>query len=144
MVDKDAHWPNVKKILRYNAADIINQHPNNQGRLTYALKISDVASKAGIPTAIGSSGIFGIQDTAYQQLAAVIGLSRPCEDIGLLPYFEGPTAGQYHFNHRPTVLQSQSVICDGNIKIENKPGLGIIIDRNVLERFIIKAKHFNI
>lgn len=142
MVDKDAHWPNVVNVLECNAADMINQHPHNQGRLTYALKINDAATKAGIETAIGSSGVFGIQDAAYQHLAAVIGLSRPCEDIGLMPYFEGPTAGQYNFSHAPTVLDSQPVISDGNIIIGKESGLGIIIDRDALEKFTIRSEHF--
>ena len=114
-----------------------NQHPNNQGGLATAIQIAAVAEAAGLTTAIGSSGRFGIQDAAFQTLSSVIGLSRPCEDIGLIPYFSGPTKGEYAFEHEPTVIRKPYPIVDGVIHISDEPGLGIELDRESLRKFTI-------
>lgn len=137
MVDKDAHWPHVREVLRLAAADLINQHPHNQGRLSYALRIADAAHAAGVENAIGSSGIFGVQDAAFQHLAAVTGLTRPCEDIGLYPYFDGPVAHRYGFPVRPTVLAEPVPVIDGDIHLPDGLGLGVEVDPELLARFRI-------
>lgn len=137
MVDKESFWPQVYDVVRLGAADVINHHPNLRGGLDVALKIDAVAAAAGIPTAIGSSGIFGVQDAAFQTLAAVTGLTRPCEDIGLQPYYSGPTKGEYDFNRDPDLLRRPYPIVDGTIHIPDLPGLGIEIDPRKLSRSTI-------
>jgi L-alanine-DL-glutamate epimerase-like enolase superfamily enzyme len=136
MVDKDAHWPAVKKVLQSGAADIINQHPHNQGRMSYAIKISEAAHSAGIENAVGSSGIFGIQNTAFQHLAGITGLTRPCEDIGLHHYFD------YAVKHSPnsvrtTILADPVPFENGFLTLPDKPGLGVTVDRDLIKRFQI-------
>jgi L-alanine-DL-glutamate epimerase-like enolase superfamily enzyme len=142
MVDKDAHWPHVKNILNKNAADLVNQHPHNQGRVSYALKIAEVAEKAGLESAIGASGILGIQNTCYQQLSAVIGLSRPCEDIGFYSYYDSGIADSFHFSARPSVLKAEQPIINGEIRLNDKPGIGVEIDKDKLESFTVDRKVF--
>lgn len=132
LVDREAYWPNVLEVCRRGAADAINHHPNIQGGLDAALRIDAVAAAAGIPTAIGSSGCFGVQNTAFQALSAVIGLSRPCEDIGLVPYYSGPTKGEYDFDREPSVIRAAYPIVRGTICIPSAPGLGIALDRRKL------------
>ena len=133
MIDSQAYWPNILKVITLGAADIINHHPANQGGLDIAMKINAVSQSAGIPTAIGSSYDIGIGDTAFQILASVIALSRPCEDIGLSPYFTGPMAGEYKVEFDPNILKDPFPIEEGQIIIRDLPGLGVEVDRKKLE-----------
>jgi len=137
MVDRQATWPHIHDVVRVGAADVINHHPDNQGGLASALAINAVACAAGLETAIGSSGIMGIQDAAFMQLACIIGLSRPCEDISLMPYFNGPTRGEYDFDHEPTVIQQGYPVECGVIHVPDLPGLGVELDPDRLQRFRI-------
>ncbi len=138
MVDKDAHWPHVENVIAAGAADLINQHPHNQGRMSYALNIAESARRAGIETAIGSSGILGVQSAAFQHLASVIGLSRPCEDIGMMSYYDGPVGNRYNFTQRPTILREPVRLTAGTLQISSAPGLGIEVDRDALDRLTLR------
>ncbi len=142
MVDRQATWPYVHEVVRSDAADVINHHPNNQGGLATALQIDAVATAAGLETAVGSSGLFGIQDAAFQTLSCVVGLPRPCEDIGLIPYYSGPTKGEYPFDGEPSVLKATYPIEDGVICVPEEPGLGIELDRDRLEGFSVARLEF--
>ena len=133
LIDREAFWPNIFEVCRAGAADVVNHHPNIQGGLDAALRIDAVATAAGMTTAIGSSGDFGIQDAAFQMLACVIGLSRPCEDIGLLPYYSGPTRDEYEFDREPSVIKKPFPIVRGTIRVPDEPGLGVEIDRKKLK-----------
>lgn len=128
LVDKESYWPQVLDVCKLGAADVINHHPNLRGGLDVALDIDAVAGAFGVPTAVGSSGVFGIQNTSFQCLAQVVGLTRPCEDIGLSPYYDGPTRGEYNFDRAPSVLVRDNQIMDGLIHMSNAPGLGVEID----------------
>ena len=142
MVDREAYWPFIHEVVETGAADVINHHPNNQGGLATALQIDAVATAAGLATAIGSSGLFGIQDAAFQQLSAVIGLSRPCEDIGIVPYYSGPTRGEYGFDVEPTVAEKPYAIVDGVINIPDDPGLGVAVNQRKLESLTVATVEF--
>lgn len=142
MVDKDAYWPHVKVILRHQAAELINQHPHNQGRLSYALKIVQAVHEAGKENAIGSSGIFGIQNAAFQHLASITGLSRPCEDIGAHNYFDGPVGNVSHYAHSPCVLKQPFPIVKGNIQLSPEAGLGVEVDRGLLNKVMVANATF--
>ena len=144
MVDRQATWPYVHEVVRAGAADVINHHPNNQGGLATALQIDAAATAAGLQTAVGSSGLFGIQDAAFQMLSCVIGLARPCEDIGLLPYYSGPTEGEYAFDREPTVIRNPYPIEEGVIHVPERPGLGIELDRDRLEDCTVARLEFGV
>ena len=62
------------------------------------------------------------------QLGTVIGLTRPCEDIGLMPYYNGPTAGEYAFDREPCVISTPYPIRSGMIGVSSSPGLGVELD----------------
>lgn len=134
MVDRQAWWPDIHRVIGAGAADVINHHPNNQGGLGAALQIDALAAAAGLETAVGSSGLFGIQDAAFMQLAAVVGLTRPCEDIGILPYYSGPTKGEYAFDREPSIIRRPYPIRDGVIHVPDAPGLGVDLDPKRLDR----------
>lgn len=144
MVDKDAHWPSVRQVLDARAADLINQHPHNQGCMRYALRIAQTAFEKGIQTAIGSSGVVGIQSAAFQQLASLIGLTRPCEDISLMPYYEGPVRKHFSFDVPPTVLQEPIRITDGCFELSDAPGLGISVCSETLDRLTLTREIFSL
>jgi L-alanine-DL-glutamate epimerase-like enolase superfamily enzyme len=137
MVDRQATWPHIHEVVRAGAADVINHHPDNQGGLATALQIDAVARAAGLETAIGSSGVFGIQDAAFMQLACVIGLTRPCEDIGMEPYAAGPCRGEYAFDGPPDVIRRPYPIVDGLIAVPDAPGLGVELDPDALKRLLV-------
>lgn len=141
MVDKDAHWPHVQTVLASAAADIINQHPHNQGRMSYAKRIAEAAHAAGVENAIGSSGLLGIQNTAFLHLAATTGLTRPCEDVGLHNYYNGP-AGGISFDVLPTVLADPLPLVDGRLTLPDGPGLGVEVDRQRLEALTVATRSF--
>ena len=133
MLDKDCYWPHVKHSLSTGLVDIVNQHPHNQGSMTNALKIAHAAQTAGVENAIGSSGILGIQNTAFLHLAAVTGLTRPCEDIGMHAYFDNPVRSLLQFGSRPTILRNPVPIVAGILTLPEGPGLGIEINREALQ-----------
>lgn|GEM_PF-1000237 len=143
MVDRQAYWPFVYKVISGHAADVINHHPNNQGGLATALQIDAVATAAGLETSIGSSGLVGIQDAAFQSLSTVISLTRPCEDIGLIPYYSGPTKGEYDFDYEPSVIKNPYPIKDGIIYVPDLPGLGVELDHYKLEKMTVEKIEFN-
>lgn len=143
MVDRQSYWPNIHEIVRAGAADVINHHPDNQGGLATALQIDAVARAAGLETAIGSSGVFGIQDAAFMQLACVIGLTRPCEDIGMEPYAIGPARGEYAFDGPPGVIRRAYPIEGGVIAVPDAPGLGVELDPAALRRLLVDQIEFS-
>jgi len=142
MVDKDAYWPNVLALLEQGVAALVNQHPHNQGRVSYALNIARAAAAAGVSSQIGASGILGVQNAAYQQLAAVVGVDRPCEDIGLHRYHDGPSRGVYRFDRRPSILVEELPQSNGLIHLNGRPGLGVEVDLGKLRCVAVKELGF--
>ncbi len=142
MVDKDSHWPHVKSVLRTGAADLVNVHPHNMGRLSHALRIAEAAAAMQVDVAIGANGIFGVQDAAYQHLAAIIGLSRPCEDIPFFVYAQGPARDFYNFPDPPTVVEHNHPMERGSIHLRREPGLGVVVDPHRVDHFAVAAETF--
>ena len=139
MLDKDCYWPHVKHSLNAGLVDIVNQHPHNQGSMTNALKIAHAAQTAEVENAIGSSGILGIQNTAFLHLASVTALTRPCEDIGLHAYFDNPVRSLLQFGSRPTILQNPVPMVAGTLTLPEGPGLGIEINREALQNLTVET-----
>jgi len=123
----------VQKIAALGAADVINMHPRNQGGLDAAMKIAAVAESAGIPTAIGSCHLMGVGTAAFQLLGSVVGLTRPCEEIGLAPYFYGPVGDEFDVHDDPTIVTAPFPVENGRVTIRETPGLGVEVDRGRLE-----------
>jgi len=139
MLDKECYWPHVKQLLSAGLVDIINQHPHNQGSMTHALKIAQVAQAVGVDNAIGSSGILGIQNTAFLHLASVTALTRPCEDIGLHAYFDNSVRTLLKFGSRPTILLNPVPMIAGILTLPEGPGLGIEINRDALKHVTVET-----
>ena len=139
MIDGNGYWPNAFRIVQNGAADVINMHPRNQGGLEVSLRIQALATAAGIETRIGSTHILGIGDAAFQILGSVIALTMPVEDLGPLRY-------EYHFGSSPDHYQADAnslivrelfPVESGEVIIPDRPGLGIEIDQEKLERITI-------
>jgi L-alanine-DL-glutamate epimerase-like enolase superfamily enzyme len=139
MLDKDCYWTHVKQSLSAGLVDIVNQHPHNQGSMTNALNIARAAQIAGVDNAIGSSGILGIQNTAFLHLAAVTGLSRPCEDIGMHAYYDNPVRSLLQFGSSPTILRDPVPIVKGSLALPEGPGLGVEVNREALQRVTVET-----
>lgn len=129
MIDYQSYWPNIHEVAAHKAADIVNLHPKNQGGLDIAMKNKAVADAAGMETAIGSMYLLGIGNAAFQQLAGVIGGTRPCEDIGYRQYIAGPVAGEYKIAFDPTLTRESFPIVNGDIMLFDAPGLGVAVDQ---------------
>jgi L-alanine-DL-glutamate epimerase-like enolase superfamily enzyme len=128
MIDTKARsLERVFKIVKNDAADIINLHTSVQGGLSRALEKAVVAKAAGIPCIVGSDGFLGITDSAYQSLGSVI-LNKgfPCEEVG----------GKHY--HGVCIVKKAYVQKKGMIHIPDTPGLGVEIDRAKLEPIVVE------
>jgi len=139
--DNTAWWPNSKRVIDENACAIVNHHPNIQGGLDWLMKTANYAKAKGIPNIIGSSGTFGIQNAAFQGMSAITGIGYPCEEIGLVPYYDY-LKEYYSFSDRPNVLKEDYLLNNGKIVISSKPGLGIEVDEKKVKRFAVWSKEF--
>jgi len=75
-----------KEVVKLNVFSVINHHPNRRGHLPVLLQMDKTIQRKGLSSHIGSSGILGIQDVAYQHLAFALSTITLCEDISLRPY----------------------------------------------------------
>ena len=139
MVDNYSWWPRVNEVIEKKAADIINHHPSIQGGPDLIMRIDQLATAAGLRTAIGSGGTFGIQDAAFQNMAAVMSETRPCEDLGPDAPLAVGLGEEYHRTSSVEVLVERYKQENGVITIPDKPGLGIEVDRAKLMSYVTES-----
>lgn len=72
----------LREFLEAGGADLVNLHPCQQGTLTHAIERAKLCEEFGVPVMVGGTGFVGVGTAAYQQIAAVIGLSQPCGELG--------------------------------------------------------------
>ena len=137
--DNTPWWPNSKRIINSKACVLINHHPNIQGGLDWLMKTATYAKSKGLPNIIGSSGTFGIQNTAFQSMSAITGLDFPCEEITLEPYMKYMN-DYYDFNDNPNVIIRMNEFKNGKIYINDKPGLGVDVDEDKVKKMAIWSK----
>ena len=133
--DNTAYWPNTKRVVNFQEADLINLHPNIMGGVDYIMKLFSYARRYNIETITGSSGFFGIQDKCYQKISFCLGGAHPTENIGLQNYFckELQQFYKYEFGN-PSILKNNLEVKDGVIIDKNENGFGIDVDGRALER----------
>lgn len=139
MIDNYSWWPMINEVIELQAADIINHHPSIQGGPDLIMRIDRLATSAGLRTAIGSGGTFGIQDAAFQNMAAVMSHTRPCEDLGPGNPFRMGLGEDYERTFDPEVLVEPYQQEDGIITITDRPGLGIQVDRDKLMSYVVES-----
>jgi L-alanine-DL-glutamate epimerase-like enolase superfamily enzyme len=139
LVDGVAYWPNIIRLCHADGADRFNQHTNAQGGIDLALKISQYAEAKGIPTSIGSSGLVGIQDRAFQLLSHYIGTDRPSESIGFPLYYHEAFEGFYGSPKNINVLSSGlNEESSTFLPFPDTPGFGFNLDRRRLDQLCIE------
>jgi L-alanine-DL-glutamate epimerase-like enolase superfamily enzyme len=72
----------LKEILEAGGTDLVNLHPCHQGTFRTAFSRARLCDTYGIPAWIGGTGYVGVGTAAYQHLAAIIGVSGPCGELG--------------------------------------------------------------
>ena len=137
--DNTVWWPYSKRVISKKACVLVNHHPNIQGGLDWLMRTANYAMKNGIPNIIGSSGTFGIQNTAFQAMSAITGLGFPCEEITLEPYMKHMNK-YYNFNVNPNVIIKMNQFKDGKIYINRNNGLGVDIDENKIKKLTVWSK----
>ena len=140
--DNTPWWPNSKRIIDNNACVLINHHPNIQGGLDWMIKTANYAENKGIQNIIGSSGTFGIQNTAFQAMSAITGLGFPCEEITLEPYMKYMN-DYYNFIDNPNVITNMNEFKNGKIHINKRAGLGVNVDEEKVKKMAIWSKEIN-
>ena len=124
MVDEYARsLKDLEAVLKAQAADIINLHPNHQGGLLRAIEMKELAEKYNVPVSVGGCGLLGISTAAFQSLASVIGLEFSCGELG----------GSYDHGIDLCLTLNPYGIQEGSIVISEGHGLGVDVDVNKLQ-----------
>lgn len=137
--DNTAYWPNTRRVIKFQEAELINLHPNIMGGVDYIFKLFSFCEKQGIPTITGSSGVFGIQDKCFQKMSFCINSGFPTENIGLHNYFCPEMSKYYKYDFdNLSLLTNDLEVVNGKIFDRKENGFGIDVDTNSLERVILK------
>lgn len=129
MLDEKARsLENVRKIGEAECTRRINIHANWAGGFIQGLRRAQLAAAYKMQSIVGSSRYLGIGTAAYQTLASLLPNAHlsPCEQVN-------DTA---HVRH--TVVKQRYRTHEGKIHIPSKPGLGIEIDREMLDQVTLK------
>lgn len=114
----------LRQALAAGAGDIINLHPNQQSTLTRAMARAKAAEIMGFKVWVGGTGSFGIQAAAYQQLAAVIGTTMPCGEIG----------GLFDHGFADDIIETPYELKNGSVTLPSEAGLGIRLDEAAIAK----------
>ena len=129
MVDEKARTiAGLVEVVKSDAADFVNHHPDNAGGLDIFLKMSGICESFGIPSAVGGTGYLGIGTAAHQSLASVIGLSFAC----------GELCGVVDHGFEMALAKTLYPVDAGEAIIPDIPGLGVELDRANLEKLADK------
>jgi muconate cycloisomerase len=136
MADESAWTPqDVLEIVRKKAADVISLYTTKPGGLFKAKKVAAVAEAAGLRCNVNGSVETGVGNaanlhlaasTAVASLACVLPVSTPQERLG-----KG-IAGIYYTDD---IITEAFEYADGEIVVPDKPGLGIELDEEKLEKY---------
>lgn len=116
-------------IASARAADVISVYPGKNGGIAASIEIAHVAQSAGLACHIGSNLELGIASAAMLHLAA----STPAIDSTTYPAdILGPNYHESDLLREPLVLGPEAAI------VPDRPGLGVELDMEQLERFRAK------
>ncbi|MFH0965357.1 MAG: mandelate racemase/muconate lactonizing enzyme family protein, partial [Planctomycetota bacterium] len=131
MIDADARSVRaVRDVVVAASCDIINQHPCQQGGMGRALMVSHAAELMGVPTMVGGTGFLGVGTAAYHHLAAVIGLSFPCGELG----------GIVDHGFEDDIIREGYPVRDGEAELPDVPGIGVEIDEQSLSKLATEER----
>ena len=117
-------------LARGGAADILSIYIGKGGGIGPARKIAGVAEAAGLVCTIGSNLELGIASAAMAHVAAstaaVAAEEFPCDILGPIAY-------------EHDLLQQSLDYRDGTVAVPDKPGLGVEIDEDKLDRYRVRS-----
>ena len=136
MADESA-WTtwDVLEIIEKKAADIISIYTTKPGGLLKAKKVAAIAEAAGFPCNVNGSVEMGVGNaanvhlaasTAAANLACVIPVTTPDAEA------TGRIAGIYY---KDDIVTEPFEFADGAVKVSHRPGLGIELDEEKVERY---------
>ena len=136
MADESA-WTtwDVLEIIEKKAADIISIYTTKPGGMLKAKKVAAIAEAAGFPCNVNGSVEMGVGNaanvhlaasTAAANLACVIPVTTPDAEA------TGRIAGIYY---KDDIVTEPFEFADGAVKVSHRPGLGIELDEEKVERY---------
>ena len=136
MADESA-WTtwDVLEIIEKKAADIISIYTTKPGGLLKAKKVAAIAEAAGFPCNVNGSVEMGVGNaanvhlaasTAAANLACVIPVTTPDAEA------TGRIAGIYY---KDDIVTEPFEFADGAVKVSHRPGLGVELDEEKVERY---------
>jgi muconate/chloromuconate cycloisomerase len=129
MADESVFTPeDAVKVVKMEAADIINIKIMKPGGLYNAKKIAFIAESAGIPCLVGSMIETGVGTAASAHFAcATKNIRYPCEFIGTMMV-------------KDDILEGAAYVPrNGLIEIQRKPGFGINLDEDKMMKYTTKV-----
>jgi L-alanine-DL-glutamate epimerase-like enolase superfamily enzyme len=119
----------AKTLARLDAADVFSIYVGKAGGIGPAKRIAEFAASAGIKTTIGSNLELGVGSAAMVHMAiATPGITAeefPCDIIG--PFF-----------YEDDIVREPLPIQPGQARSNEKPGLGIELDDEKVERYRVR------
>ena len=115
----------VGNIVRQRAADVILLDPHEAGGLWPTVKSAAVAESVGIPVTLHSGGELGLSQSAYLHLAASIPNLTLAIDNEITHL-----AGD--------IITEPFVVDRGTLTVPDGPGLGVTLDHDAVERYVVK------
>jgi muconate cycloisomerase len=130
MADESVYSPqDAVAIVRAGAADVLSIYVGKGGGIGYARKIAAIAEGAGLVCTIGSNLEMGVASAAMIHLGmatqAVAAEDFPCDILSTF-YYEGD------------ILAEPLLIEAGKARPHEKPGLGVELDENTVEKFRVR------
>ena len=119
----------AKVLSRLGAADVFSIYVGKAGGIGPAKKIADFSVEVGLKCTLGSNLKLGVGSAAMIHLAmAARGIAAeefPCDIIG--PFY-----------YEDDIVQEQLSIQPGKAQPNDKPGLGVELDEEKVERYRVK------
>ncbi len=136
MADESA-WTtwDILEIIEKKAADIISIYTTKPGGLLKAKKVAAIAEAAGFPCNVNGSVEMGVGNAANVHLAAsTAAVNLACVIPVTTPDAEatGRIAGIYY---KDDIVTEPFEFADGAVKVSHRPGLGIELDEEKVERY---------
>ncbi len=113
------------QVLRQNAADVINIHPDQPGSLSRVMEHARIVQAFGVPVSIGGTGYTAVGTAAYQHLTSVVSAEGSCGELG----------GAFDHHMPQHLVTEQLLMKDGAVSIPDTPGLGVRLDTEALSRY---------
>ena len=119
----------AKVLARHNACDVFSIYIGKAGGILPALRISEFAQSVNIKCTVGSNLELGVGSAAMTHLAlatkAIDPDTYPCDIIG--PFY-----------YEDDIVREPLPILPGIARSNGKPGLGVELDEEKIERFRVK------